>query len=82
MFGLRRPTGTITLTQERYDEIMEVHRAAEDLSALLIDFAGSRLSAPERFLEISATTGLPKAMVEQAISELREAIAISTAERA
>lgn len=73
---MQSPPERVTITFERFQELVTIERCAGDLLTMMGDFGAQNMPAPQRFMDINIAEGLPEAMLVCALDELTEALSL------
>ena len=74
---MQQPAEHVTITFERFQELVNIERTAKDLLTMMGDFGAQNMSAQMRFMDINLAEGLPEAMLVCALDELTEALSLT-----
>lgn len=73
---MQQPSEHVTITFERFQELVNIERTAKDL-LMMGDFGAENMPAAKRFMDINIAEGLPEAMLICALDELAEALSLN-----
>lgn len=73
---MQSPPEVVSITFERFQELVNIERTAKDLLLMMGDFGAMSMPAGERFMDINICEGLPEAMLLCALDELQEALSL------
>jgi hypothetical protein len=73
---VHQPAEHVTITFERFQELVNIERTAKDLLIMMGDFGAENMPAAKRFMDINIAEGLPEAMLICALDELTEALSL------